>query len=612
VSHFRTVLSIVVGLFAAASAAVAADAKVEGQEVGPVGQDVKYVVSPRGVHLGSVARKGSRMIVIVDGVAGPKFDEIVTPTSAYLDPRPFLEAQRAALMAGRLLPSLVPGPVIFSKDGKRFAYLGRQAQEWVLMVDGKELLRLPAEGPVSMILEFTGDDGKHLMFARAVFAGYELWVDGQKMPGTYVSGSGGSEGTTDPVISRDGTRYAYVAQIDRDRRTVIVDGKDAGYLGDNLQFTADGQHLFAFVRQDAIVGVVVDGKLKMKTDGISQLQMAPVGNGFAAVLQRLDPPGQFLLVNARKIEGSDCASISRVAFSPDGKHFAAICSLANNVNFVIVDGKKGQHYDAFWQPEALAFSPDSSRVGYVAMSAGKQFVVIDEDESDAFENNAKFLFSPDGKRMAYCGMRNTPTGQSWPVVIDGKAERLAPQVNFASFAFSPDGSRYAYLGGPRGGIYLDGKDTGLGGNFTFSPDSKHIVVVGHRATDNERGVFVDGHRVYGVENNYGVRHRAFTSDSQHLFWIALEPAAGPDAGPGDFEWVTYVDGKPAARCDRNQAFDLIYGSANNQFEETPPAWDVGPDGRLAFVGPVGEVVKRFEVTPPADTSIATMLANAVK
>ena len=629
----RKALYVLIGgviLHAALCGVASGEVKIEEQVVGPVAQDVKYVVSPRGVHLASVARKGSRMIVIVDGVEGPKFDEIVTPTSAYVDPRPQAEAVRAAMTGARPMPSVSPVPVIFSKDGKRFAYVGRQCKEWVLMVDGKETVRLPSEGivgsagTVQMSIEFTGEDGKHLMFARSVFGGYELWVDGQKMPGIFGSGGGGTEGTIDPLFSRDGTRFAYVAQISRDKRTLILDGKDMGYAGDNLQFTGDGKNLFSLVRQGTVVGLTVDGKLKMKTEGISQLVMAPVGNGFAAVIQRLNPPGEFLIVNGKKVEGSDCSRIQKVVFSPDGKHFAAVCSSANNVNFVLIDGKKGQHYDGIWQPEVMAFSPDSSKLGYVAQSAGKFFVVINEDESDAFDSNAGFLFSPNGKRVASSGMQTTTAGQSWPVYIDGKAERF-DKVDFPTFIFSPDSMRYAYATQVHAIIYLDGKPAGLSGKqFAFTPDSKRFLVWGTQPSVDPRsgvlaqfqraaqqGLFVDGQHVYGDFNNMNIRYRAFTPDGQHLFWMTMEPVTGPNAKPG-LEAVTYLDGKPLVRCDRidGPSTGGIYSLASYQFQDSPQAWDVGSDGVLTFLGPVGDVIKRFRIMPSSDTSIATMVAAA--
>src|ERR1043165_5168460 len=219
-----------VGLVFAVSAI--ADPKIEEQEVGPV-VDLQncagyspYIVSPRGLHLATVVRKGSRLVVMVDGVAGPKFDEIVAPSVSYIDPRPYQNPNVDINTVPRQLA------VTFSKDGQHYAYVGRQSQEWVLMADNKEVLRIPATGSVGMgtvdmRLEYTGPDAKHLLFSRSEYGGYALWVDGQKWPGLYASGGGGSAGTVDPIVSPDGTRIAYTAQVARDKTALIVDGKEA-------------------------------------------------------------------------------------------------------------------------------------------------------------------------------------------------------------------------------------------------------------------------------------------------------------------------------------------------------------------------------------------------
>src|SRR4051812_34386751 len=75
----------VLGSLLAFGSTVWADPKVEEEVVGPNVQDAKYIVSPQGGHLATVARKGSRMMVTVDGVAGPKVDDVVTAATAYID-----------------------------------------------------------------------------------------------------------------------------------------------------------------------------------------------------------------------------------------------------------------------------------------------------------------------------------------------------------------------------------------------------------------------------------------------------------------------------------------------------------------------------------------------
>src|SRR5262245_45261175 len=123
------------GLFVSAGAVAFAAATEEQAVVGPTGERVEYVVSPAGGRLAAVAPKGSRITVVVDGVAGPQFDAIIKTGFAVIDPRPY------AAIDVNLRPQ--PGPVTFSRDGKRYAYVGRLGEEWVVMVDNKESFRFP-------------------------------------------------------------------------------------------------------------------------------------------------------------------------------------------------------------------------------------------------------------------------------------------------------------------------------------------------------------------------------------------------------------------------------------------------------------------------------------
>jgi hypothetical protein len=281
---------------------------------------------------------------------------------------------------------------------------------------------------------------------------------------------------------------------------------------------------------------------------------------------------------------------------------------------VIVDGKKGQPYENL--PSNLVFSRDGSKLGYVATSAGKHFVVVNEEESDAFEPLPVFAFSPEGKRTAWAGVKSG----AMKLFVDGK-----PVGQAGNILFSPDGSRHAFTSTPHTEIHLDGKNTGLRGDkFAFSPDSKHFAVFGTRASadpksgplaalaaPSEIGLFVDGQHVWGSFDKQNLRYHAFTPDSQHLFWTTEEPASGDKAGPGKFEYVTYLDGQPIARFDReSQTLGYLYGSGNYQFRGTREAWNTDASGTLTFLGPVGDVLKRFTVKPAGGVGIPAMLAEA--
>ena len=602
------------GLFGA----LAARAAVEEQIVGPATPDVQYVVSDRGGHVAAVTRKGSRFAVVVDGVAGPKVDAVVMPSSPWIDPRPY-GAGLLGTGGGRHATDQrsTSHYVVFSHDGQHFAYLARQSQEWVLMEDTKEVLRMPAgEQNADVRLQFSGDNGRHLLFARATFQGFELWVDGQKWPGFFGSGGGGTEGTIDPLISPDGDHIAYVGVISRDKRALILDGRDAGYFGTNLQFTADSKHLISLSPTPKGTALLVDGRPMFTARQILAYYCAPVTNRIAAVLTHDYPDrstGQFVLLDGKPVEATLCKNgIAAVLFSPDGRHFAAVCSNASNIFFVVTDGKKGQEYDSIGTPGApagnpgYAFSADSSRFAYTAHGGGKYFVVVNGDESDdAFDYTPNFRFSPVGARIVYSGLQN---GQAKsPVVIDGKPERFERMVDIDQFDFSPDGSRYAYMmqGNYGGPIYVDGQAAPVTAmNFAFSSDGRHLAITGYRPTDNVHGLWVDGAMVYHGERSPDFI--AFSADSQHVFWSVVEPNKEK---PGYWDNVTYADGVPVARFDNVTLYGTLTKPPGYNQYTVHPGWQAtGPSG-LVCVGPVGDVVKRITITP-TDTNLAALIAGA--
>jgi hypothetical protein len=261
------------------------------------------------------------------------------------------------------------------------------------------------------------------------------------------------------------------------------------------------------------------------------------------------------VVDGKKADATQSKGIAVVRLSPDGNHYAAVCTAGHNAAFVVIDGKKGQQYDGIWQPEIagmFGFSPDSTKVAYVARSQNKAFVVVNEEESDAFEGSAEFRFSADGKHVAMLGRQNAPPPGGTVLYVDGKAQRNEKLVDFTTFTFSPDGSHYAYSGIQ--GVYLDGKPIGIKGRFVFSPDGKHLAVVGNRGSDRKLGIFVDG-QLAGTGSTEA-RYCAFSADSNHLYWLIQQADSTPGAAPGAQVWATYADGKQVAATDRTTAAPL--------------------------------------------------------
>jgi hypothetical protein len=581
----------------------ASSAKVESTLLAPAEAQMLFYVSPHGGHLAAVTQKGSRFVIVHDGVSGPPFDEII-----------FSEKQA----------------VTFSPDGTRYSYVGRLGQEHVVMIDGKEVLREPASistawdarmGARHLFADFTSNS-KHSYFGMQTKKGprndfHQLVFDGVPVPSRWAM-------PKTVAFSADGDHYAYLSDSSsfdmppsRElQRELIVDGKPTGYLGIDPQFTADGKHLFTRAAGPGGEGVeiFVDGKPYINARDV-KLYFAPVGPGVVAVVSPkiVDRLTAFLVIDGKKVAGSDATTISDVFFSPDGKHYAAACETPSHSRFMLIDGKKGLEYKHFMSvtnsslDPFLIFSPDSSRTAYKAVSGDKTFVIVDGTESDGYPSIASFTFGgKDGRRFGFVGVANST--KEWAVIVDGK-KTVRPDAR-RDLMFSPDGSRYAHTFGLQSAaLVVDGvveegsvvepmsNGSHDGVRFLFSPDSKHIVHYGWITADRRMGFFIDGRFVPGRLHG----NPTFTPDGRHHFWFELVlNAAGRRAG-----FAVYVDGRPAYQVDGET------DENPNLWTKTPGAWEMGADGVLTLIAREADALKRIRIAPPADTSIDTLLSTAV-
>ena len=527
------------------------------QVVGPAERLAQYVVSPRGAHLAAVVPSNGKVAVQIDSAAGPLFDGIV----------PAHNNLKLADSAGSAQL------VVFTQDGHRYAYLARLGRETVLMVDGKEQLRLPMADQADWHLAFTGDQGRHIVLIRGDQAPADLWIDGEARTPMDAPGL---------VCSRDGARYAYPATT-AGRPTLIVDGSDAGYFATHAEFTGDGQHLVGIGQSARGQNLLADGQSLYTTRTIKQLQPAPVGHGVVTVAVFYYDPldswwrpedrpqvaryaalyphgnGDFVAVDGEPVlftRGTG-AKIGRVSYSADARHYAAVCT-KSDVQYVLLDGKRGPEF-AKIEAASLRFSPDSSRFAYIAARDGTRYAVIDGKLSPVPEGTISVKFSADARHVACEG----------------------------------------------GEVVADSRPTGLQGAFTYSPDSQHLLVAGWKISDSKTGLYLDGRLVY--ENPRGVIAWAFSADSRHLYWLAAEP---DDKLDDLTDFVTYVDGHAVARCyDVPAAGELVkaisQAHATDHGRESA-VWALAPDGAVVALGPVGDRVLRTRVPPPRDTTIASV------
>jgi hypothetical protein len=612
VRYLKSTIVSVLGIFCALSAVVSAEIKVDEQVMAPAGRWIGATVSPHGVHVAVLALKGSRNVVLIDGVEGPPFDQLLDVRGHTYNP---------LLSSGMEIWPPKSTPIIFSEDGAHCAYFGKIGDQYIALLDGKEIARGPfgsiSAGSVSPglfgqtygTLSFS-PRGRHVFYnEQDGRAGYRVMMDGKPEPRSAGTPEPGSIARRPPQVmfSPDGEHYAYVGtQADAAKtRWNVVDGRQVKYFGDNLRFTPAG-HLVSVLNENGLDTLVLDNKPVMRAKRIDPVWVSPVGAQIVAVMLSREGAPTILTINGRPIPGTEGVTVKEVFFSPDGKRYAAHCVTSTSTQFVLIDGKKGNEYQAIypqvydprlevgtvWRP---TFTADSSKFVYTAVHTGKWFVVANTEESDGFA----WLSDPvigGNARIAYATGDGSPL--KFDVVVDGKVLSPSRTRDMEHFAFSSDGARYTFVGGTLGSIYtslvVDGAVAPgvsvtkvLPSYFLFSPDGKHIAYFGRVIPENRKGgLWIDRKLVF-VTDSGGRIH--FTPDSQHLLWTDLEPGGMN---------TLYVDGRPSVKF-RASALDSVL-----------EAREMGADGILTFVTLKDGAPVRYRVTPPSDTSVATLLSGA--
>lgn len=588
----RSNIPFFVLLFGLICSTLPAAVKIESQVVGPAPEPSlpSYRISDKGVHFAILTMKGSKSVVVIDGAEGPLFDELLDT-----------HGNRSLTCANA---------VTFSRDGAHSAYLARAGNDYIVVLDGKELVRGTYTNLAVSYGELTFSlTGRHLYYIEhrmngATSGEYRLVMDGKRGPAS-------GHQTITPVFSPDDSRWAYVARkpnVAGEEYFAVVDGNEKPYLGHRLQFTGDNR-LLCITAPTAGAGptLLVDGKTAIKAASFGdKIWTAAKGPHYAVAAQGKAGEGNVLFFDGSPL--SNAIAPTEVVFSPDGKRWMAVCRTAAGALFVVTDGKPGIEYRAVALP---IFTPDSSKAIYQASAGSKNFLVVNGVESDGFEyisgQVAGLVLSQEGGHYAYA--TNDGMNRKFSMVIDGKTLPLGERHAVGdSVRMSRDGTRVLFATLPigrndNGGLVVDGQELTdvMPQEFLrtqsewysaaeFSPDGKHVVGRGAVKADTRRsGVLLDG-KIASAPQNF-IRRPVFTSDSQHVMWIAREftPTVRP-------HYELYVDGKPSLTFA--ESFELI-----------PWAWEMGTDGSVRFLAIEGEQVKRYQVTAGSETSVATMLTD---
>jgi hypothetical protein len=537
----------------AAGGTIAA-ASIKETLLGPAKQAGMFIVSPDGGHYAVLSNKGSREVVIIDGVEGPEFD-------------------RAGHTQGSIAGLT---DFAFSSNGLHSAYMGQRGDNLIAVIDGKEAFTITSVnqsvGGVLLGFDqtylhdrnearqvarpFLVSPGGHVAVAVMERSSVYMFLDGVKSP-VYRE--------IDPKqVAFVGEKLVYAARTQDEKWHVVENNKPGPvFAGIRSLNVSDNDQHYAYIGGGGAGAVVVaDGvpgtPRAVGTFGIGR-DLVIASNGRVAYVVETPGPGGRGITLALHVDDKMVYSdvkpfaayyadgvyrnVNVALFSPDGKKFAYARPVPGGMAAVI-DGKQGIAYDAIG---VVGFSPDSRRSFFVGLkNVTGNYVVIDGQEMPVQTNLKEFTFSQDGSRFGYIGMHQ-PEGNV--IVIDGKSigGKVFTPIDGA-LAFTADGKHVVYGSCSfynQCQIVRDGMATDIPqlASFVmratpavafppvlFSPDGLHLAY-SHTKQGAPTAVFVDGQ---DVGHGGGFSFRAFSPDSKHFATMATVPGKG---------FVVYIDGK---------------------------------------------------------------------
>ncbi len=297
------------------------------------------------------------------------------------------------------------------------------------------------------------------------------------------------------LLTADRRHVAY-AVPEGERKRVYFDGRVAGpdfdgvFVNDSFVRGADGERLaYAVVKEDKPCTTcgpqgkwraVVDGQPGPVYDKISRIDFSPNGKHFAygAVTRLEDLDAWNLIVDGRETPlPYEAISHQSPKYTRDGR--LVYVAKKGEKTVVVVDGREGAEFDKVGTPIPV-IGPGGTDIAYVARNYGEaERVILNGTAGPGFDEipPASLIFSDAGGRFAYGGRKENG---KWCAVLDGVEQSEYDQVD--RLAFSADGKRFAYQAKKAGGwvLVVDGKEAIACEEFSkdaplFSPDGTRLA-----------------------------------------------------------------------------------------------------------------------------------------
>ena len=341
--------------------------------------------------------------------------------------------------------------LVFSTDGKHYAYAADDGRDAAVILDGKTVQTFRTEQPV-------------LTNPRAGVVKFWFTADGRLVYLFHIPTEPGW--TSAGLASSDGRGLATYAEKN-DRLDIARD---------EVCLSPDGKRVAALVsKRDASNSAKTVTQLFVW--GTETLQVEAV----------MDVPA-YLREGARW----DTWGTGKFQFSPDGKRFGFIRAVRTAGSRpdqwerrLVIDGKEVTSEGRMWD---FAFSPDGTRLAYAGDVGLKPQLVVDgrtvEKTADNVTEESRIFFSPNGKHVAVTTGRTEPRR----LFVDGVEGPPFRLISEESIRFGADGERLAYVAGTGSHSCVvtdgvEGKAYASVGSLRFSPGGKHLAYQAQRGHD---------------------------------------------------------------------------------------------------------------------------------
>lgn len=357
--------------------------------------------------------------------------------------------------------------------------------------DYKIIQKLDIPSDVVLQNVILSPDGRSLAYAIENNGKVSIWINGKKSSPEfdYIGKS---------FFSPDGSRFVYVANTGGSKKKydygfIQVTGGEwcimMGYekiecdFADELQdvnpiFSPDGIKLTYKVKKNKAWAFMINGK-KVSLDNVKYSVFSRDGSKVAYVKE-----DRSVWINEDQISpGLNFKDF--LSFSPDGSRLAYVAKGAGK-EFVMINGKKvSSEYDSRSKLgydrldmldliKNLTFSPDSRRLAYVTKGDNKKYSVWVDNKrvSPEFDGVEGIVFSPDSRKLAYEAKKGGSKGSKRLKIEVPDKLPYATNKGEAKAGVDTKDEKWFVMMGPK----KISPDFDFISDLTFSPDGSQLAI----------------------------------------------------------------------------------------------------------------------------------------